>query len=400
MTTGALLEDLRVLDLATGPFGYTGKLLAGFGADVIKVEPPSGDPVRARPPFVNDEPGPDRSLRHLHLNSGKRSCTVDIDRPEGQALLRRMVREADVLIESYAPGQLAARGLSYDDLIEERPDLVMASITFFGQDGPYAERPGSEILAQALGGYLHLNGDPDREPVKPYDDLVSMHAALHAATAVVTGIVHRDATGEGDHFDVAVYEAAMFLLGTPLQFFALDGRVLKRNGVRLLNREAQLPYPSTTRPCKDGWVHVHHSYSHPDLLAVLMEDPALNELMDAGPRGNSDAMDEHMDRWLANHDKFDAVRRAQELRLPFTEVLTPAEVLDDPQLAERSYFADIEHPGLGPTLQLGPAVRLSETPWRSARAPLLGEHSDEVLTELLGLSAAERAALRASGTIA
>ncbi len=392
------LDGLCVLDLTTGSFGYAGKLLAGLGADVIKVEPPDGDPVRGWPPFVGDEADRELSARHLHLNTGKRSVTIDLDRDEGRALLRRLVRECDVLLESFAPGFLAERGLGYDDLTRERPDLVMTSITHFGQDGPYAGYSGSEIVSVALGGYLKLTGDRDREPVKPYDELVTQQAALHAAVATMMGLFERDASGEGDHFDVAAIDAALFLLGGPAQTYYFDGEVTQRNGTRLLNPAPARPYPSTVRPCKDGYVHAHLSYRHPDLMAVMMEDPRIDELMDT-PMGNADAIDERMDRWLAQYDKFEVVRRAQEMRLPFTEVLTPAEILHDEHLEERGFFVEVEHPRAGTVRQPGAAALMTATPWRTERAPLLGEHTDDVLGEVLGLSRAEIEALRESGAI-
>ncbi|MEE8422451.1 MAG: CoA transferase, partial [Dehalococcoidia bacterium] len=378
------LDGIRVLDLASGSFGYTGRLLAGFGAEVVKVEPPGGDPVRSWPPFLDDEPHPERGARHLHLSAGKRGITLDLERDAGRALLRRLVREADVLVESFDPGYLAGLGLGYDDLIEERPDLVMASVTHFGQDGPYAQYRGAEIVSVALGGYLKLTGDPDREPVKPYDDLAIGQAALHAAVAILTGIFHRDATGEGDLFDVSVVDAALFLLGGPAQTYYFDNEVTMRTGTRLLHPNPRFPYPSTLRPCKDGYIHAHANYRHPDLLAVLIEDPAIDDLMDT-PMGNADEIDRRMDAWLAKHDKFEVVRRAQELRLPFTEVLTPVETLNDAHLEERGFFLEVEHPQAGTVRQPGPAAFMTATPWRSGRAPLLGEHGDEVLGEWLGL---------------
>jgi crotonobetainyl-CoA:carnitine CoA-transferase CaiB-like acyl-CoA transferase len=396
--TPGVLDGIRILDLTSGSFGYTGRLLAGYGAEVVKVEPPEGDILRSWPPFANDEPHPERGVRHLHLSAGKRGITIDLEREQGRALLLRLVAEADVLVESFAPGYLAGLGLSYDDLLKVRPDLVMASVTHFGQDGPYADYEGAEIVSVALGGYLKLTGDPDREPVKPYDDLVVGQAALHATMAVITGIFHRDLTGEGDLFDVAAIDAALFLLGGPAQTYHFDHKVTHRNSTRLLNPNPFFPYPSTLRPCKDGYIHAHGNYGHPDLLAVLMEDPSLDDLMDQA-MGNATEIDEKMDVWLANYDKFEVVRRAQELRIPFTEVLTPVEALNDPHLKERGFFVDVEHPEAGTVRQPGAAAFMTETPWKSRRAPLLGEHTDEVLGDWLGLDADQITALREQGAV-
>jgi len=377
MPDGAL-DGLRILDLTSGSFNYAGRLLAGLGADVIKVEPPEGDPVRSMPPFPDDEPNIETSARHLHLNAGKRSVVLDLDSSEGQDGLRRLVTNADALIESLEVGYLEERGLGYDELVEVKPDLVMASISHFGQDGPYAGYQGSEITDVALGGYLKLTGDPDREPVKPYDDLVVTHASLHAAAAVMTGLSHRDRTGAGDYFDVAAIDAAMFLLGGVAQIYVFDPTIPVRRGARLMFSNPKYTYPSTIRPCKDGYVHAHSNNRYADLLAVMMPDMGIEELLDA-PMGNADALDERMDAWMADKDKFEVVRIAQELRLPFTEVLTPEEILNDPHLEAREFLVELEHPSAPNLRQPGGPMRMTATPWRNECAPLLGEHTDEVL---------------------
>ena len=400
-----VLDGVRILDLAQGSFGYAGRLLAGLGADVIKVEPPAGDPLRGWPPFPNDEPGIEVSARHLHLDAAKRGLVIDLDSAEGQVLLRSLVAESDALIESFEPGYLAARGLDYDALLELRPDLVMVSVAHFGQDGPYAGYRGTEIVDVALGGYLRLCGDPDREPVKPYDDLVTQHAALHAAAALMVGLTHRDLTasdgapGEGDWFDVSAQDAALFLIGGPTQTYAFDGRVATRNGTRLLFTNPVYAYPSTLRPCRDGWVHAHSNNRRMDLLVALMPDVGIEQLLDL-PMGNADAIDEAMDRWLARYDRVEVVEQAQALRLPFTEVLTPEEILDDPHLEAREFLVEVDHP-VAPTMrQPGPPARLSATPWRTGVAPLLGQHTDEILGDLLELDTAAIAELRDAGVVA
>ena len=380
MAAGAL-DGIRVLDLTQGSFNYAGRLLAGLGAEVIKVEPPEGDPVRAMPPFPGDEPNPETSARHLHLNAGKKSVVLDLDSEEGRESLRRLVATADALIESHEVGYLGQRDLAYDDLVEVKPDLVMASVSHFGQDGPYAEYAGAEIVDVALGGYLKLTGDPDREPVKPYDDLVLTHASLHAAAALMVGLMHRDATGAGDYFDVAAIDAAMFLLGGVAQIYEFDPTIPVRRGARLMFSNPKYTYPSTIRPCKDGYVHAHSNNRYADLLAVMMPNMGIEELLDA-PMGNADEIDERMDAWMADKDKFEVVRIAQELRLPFTEVLTPEEILNDPHLEAREFLVELGHPEASDLRQPGGPLKMSATPWRNERAPLLGEHNDQVLGAL------------------
>jgi len=394
------LENLRVLDLTSGSFGYAGRLFAGFGAEVIKVEPLDGDALRHWPPFPQDQPDIETGARHLHLNAGKRSVTLDLDTEQGQGLLRALVATADAVIESYPSGYLAARGLGYHELLAVRPDLVMTSITHFGQDGPYAEFEGAEIVDMALGGYLKLTGDADREPVKCYDDMTLQHASLHAAVATIGGLTRRRLTGEGDYFDVSVMDAAVTLSGGAVQMYHFSGKMLPRTGARLLSANPVYAYPSTIRPCADGYVHAHSNNRHIDLLAVLMPGRGLEELL-VTPMGNADLIDEAMDPWLADKTKTEIVKLAQELRLPFTEVFTPEEILDDPHLEARGFLVDLEHP-LAPAglRQPGAAATLTETPWRSERAPLLGEHTGEILGDLLGFDEAAVEQLRESGVIA
>jgi formyl-CoA transferase len=235
--------------------------------------------------------------------------------------------------------------------------------------------------------------------VKPYDDLVLQHAALHAAVATVAGLAHRDATGEGDWFDVAAVEAALFLLGGLAQSYHFDGHVAQRAGTRLLYTNPKYAYPSTIRPCRDGYVHAHSNNRHIDLLAALMPDVGLEPLL-SEPMGNADAIDACMDRWLAERDRVEVVRLAQELRLPFTEVLTPAETLADEHLSERGALVEVDHPAAPRLRQPGPAAFMSGTPWRVERAPLMGEHTEAVLGELLGLDAAAIEDLRRAGVVA
>lgn len=376
----AALDGLRVLELTSGTFDYTGKLLAGFGSDVVKVEPPGGDEIRYQDPFVGGQEDPELSGRHLHMNTGKRSIVLDLDEVADRQRLVKLLDEFDILVESFPPGYLAKRGLGYDELSRVRDDLIYVSISYFGKDGPYAQFQGSEIVAEALSGYLRLTGDPDREPVKSYDNLVEQQAALHAAVAIMAAVTHRDVSGEGDYLDVAVVEASMFLLGGPAQAYATTGIVAKRNGTRLLGTLPELFYPSCIRPCKGGYVHVHTNTRHPDMMGVLMEISELNEPdVLATPMGHADLIDELMDRWLSQHDKFEVVRQAQEMRVPFTEVLTPLELTKDRHLEERGFFQDVEHPHAGVIRQPGAPGMLTGTPWVTTRAPLLGEHQEELL---------------------
>lgn len=403
--TEQALGDLRVLDLSQGVSGgYCTRLLAGLGAQVIKVEPPGrGDALRRMGPFLHDAPHAETGALHLHLNAGKRSISLNLTSASGRRLLRRLLPDADVLVESFLPGYLAELGLAYDELARLNPRLVLTSITPFGQKGPYASYRGAEIVIYALGGYMMLTGDPDREPLKAYGHQAEYQAGLQAAVGTLTALAARDgAFGRGQQVDVAATEAVAFLLGGPPQVYHFFGEEWRRNGARLVGFGPNYLYPSTIRPCRGGYVHVHSNNRYPELLAALLDEPPLCEPeILASLMGHADEIDDSTDRWLASRDKWQAVEEAQALRLPFTEVLDPGEVMEDRlgQHRARSFFEDVEHPAAGRVRQPGAPVRMSETPWRVARAPLLGEHNEEVYCGRLGLSRADLVRLRQAGVI-
>jgi crotonobetainyl-CoA:carnitine CoA-transferase CaiB-like acyl-CoA transferase len=403
--TEQALSDLCVLDLSEGVSGgYCTRLLAGLGAEVVKVEPPGrGDALRSMGPFLHDAPHAETGALHLHLNAGKRSITLDLESGSGRRLLRRLLPDADVLVESFSPGYLAELGLAYEALARLNPRLVLTSITPFGQEGPYARYRGPEIIVYALGGYMMLTGDPDREPLKAYGHQGEYQAGLQAAVGTLTALVARDGGfGQGQQVDVAATEAVAFLLGGPPQAYHFLREEWRRNGTRLVGFGPNYLYPSTIRPCRDGHVHAHSNNRYPELLAALLDEPRLCEPeVLASLMGHADEIDAIVDRWLASRDKWQAVEEAQALRLPFTEVLDPGEVMEDRlgQHRARDFFQEVDHPAAGRLRQAGAPVRMSETPWRVARAPLLGEHNEEVYCDRLGLSRADLVRLRRAGVI-
>jgi crotonobetainyl-CoA:carnitine CoA-transferase CaiB-like acyl-CoA transferase len=399
---GQALAGLKVVDVSNGAGGgYCTKLLAGLGADVLTVEPPgTGDETRAAGPFPGDVPDAEKSGLFLHLATGKRSVTLNLDTDGGCAILKRLVADADVLVESLPPGTLAGWGLDYDRLAAINPRLVLTSITPFGQDGPYSGYAPSELASWALSGYMTLTGLPEREPLKAYGEQSQYQAGVQAALGTMAAVLARDITGRGQHVDVSATEALTFVLGGAPQAYHYRRQAIKRVGARLLGLPPHAFYPSTLRPCQDGWVHVHTNVRHPDLLAVLMEEPRLAdpELLET-PAGHADEIDALMDRWLAQHPKREVVALSQEMRVPNTAVQTPAEVLEDAHLRERGYFVEVDHPAAGPIEQPGPPFRMEQTPWRTERAPLLGEHNRAVYVEELGYAPEDLARLRDRGVI-
>ncbi len=388
------LTGTRVVDLSqyiAGP--YCGRILAGFGADVIKVEPPDGDPIRRWGPFVDAAPDPETGALHLYLNQGKRSVTLDLDTEAGRAVLRQLLATADVLVESFRPGVLADLGFGYQQLKEEFPGLLYVSVTPFGQTGPYAQYLGWEITTYALSGLMYITGEPDREPLKNGGYLGQYGAGQNAYIATLAGLWERASSGLGQHVDVSVFEHATSLLEMTDMAYIYAGQVYPRSGNG--SRAAWGIYP-----CADGFVGV---VSGPlrrwANVATLMEEPLLSDsrYQQAGSQSElRDEIDALMLPWLVTHNKEEIYQQAQALGLPFGYVATPADLFRNEQLQYREFFHTVEHPVAGTLRYPSVAAHFTDGLWESRRAPLLGEHTDKVV-EALGHDAGSRARLSAEG---
>jgi crotonobetainyl-CoA:carnitine CoA-transferase CaiB-like acyl-CoA transferase len=394
------LASLRVVDLSSTIAGaYCTKLLAGFGAEVIKVEPPAGDPLRRRGPFPGDHPDPDASGLFLHLNAGKQSVTIDVTQPSGAALVRRLAARADVLVETEAPGRLAAYGLGYDELAAERPELVYVSITPFGQSGPYRDYQANSALALALTGLTYTTGDPDREPLTTGGDVAEYFAGEHAALAAMAALLQRRLTGHGQYVDVSLFEAVAMADEYNLTLYATTGAIRRRfHSSGLLGDHIAL------LPCADGQVlYQVGSAGYPTGVPLLTDRPELaEEPWLAGVRqrlANHERLKQILTEAFAGITRAEIVARAQELRMPFAPLLTVDEVLASEHLAERGFFVEVEQPGLGAVTLPGPPVRMSETSMTVGPAPALAEHLEAVLSEGLGFEPEEIAFLRRQGIV-
>ena len=398
------LSGVNVLDLSDGVSGgYCTKIMADLGAQVIKVEPPvTGDSARSAGPFLNDVPNIETSAPYLYLNTGKKSITLDLKSDAAKPIVQELVRQTDILIENFKPGVMAELGLDYASLSQVNPGLIMASISYFGQTGPYRDYEGSELVAYALSGYMYLTGDEDREPLKAGGSQSGYQAGLAAVMAVMAALSHRDFTAEGQYIDISTIEAlAGTFDGVALYTtFEKRGVIPKRAGTRLITRDPHGTYPSVLLPCKDGWVHAHYSPSFPEGLALLTGNPRLEEpeLLEA-MMGHADEIDQMLMEWLKDHTKEEVQILAQELRIPFTMVQSIAEVLDDPQNEATGFFVELDHPVAGKLQYPSPAYHMPESPWQPARAPLLGEHNRQIYCDALGYSENELTAFQESGVI-
>ena len=399
---GAPLEDLTVLDFThhiAGP--YCTKLLASYGAEVIKIErPDSGNPARYAGPFPEDAPHPEKSGLFLHLNTNKQSITVDFKQSRGQELVRELVKQVDIVVENFRPHVLPSVGLGYADLEALNPQLVMTSISNFGQTGPYRDWSAQDIVLYAMGGAMNLTGHPDREPLRLAMNLMAYQGGSMAATATMMGVL-----GDGgQHLDVSLCE---------VHAGSIDRRMTSLVGYQYTGelgyREEAIGigvYPTGVISCQDGYIQTLVFPAMWDRLIAAMGMPELNEdprYADPIDRLDQDKRPELMQvfqAWLDDHTRYEAMTKMQAERLPLTAVNPPSAVLQDPHFRARQYFVDVDHPVVGPLPYTREPFRMTASPAAPVRrAPLLGEHTDTVLSQRLGLQAADLAQLRQLGVI-
>jgi len=392
------LAGLRVVEITTtwaGPM--CGCLLADFGADVIKVEHPTGEIARRAPPYL---PGtqPPLSFMHATVNRNKRSLSLDLHREAAQEIARRLVRRADILVENFRPGTLAAWGLDYAAVRAEKPDIVYVSISGFGQYGPGCERLGYDPLAQAESGFLSLNGSPDGEPVKSPTFLADDLAGVHGALAALAALRHRDRCGEGQHVDVSLLDAMLFQSTGYLTLGAM-GVPLPR-----LGNEFRIAAPANSYRCRDGRILAGVILdAHWRRLAGVLGRPELAVHPDfatgAARLARRAEVDGLLAAWAAPRSVAEAVAELEAAGIPAAPVRSYTEAAQDPVVAAREMLQPTPQPDGTNVPLVGPPAKLSRTPIRvRSAAPELGAHDDEILSEL-GYDAAARARLRAEGVL-
>jgi crotonobetainyl-CoA:carnitine CoA-transferase CaiB-like acyl-CoA transferase len=393
------LGDVRVLDLSQGIAGpLCAKLLGDFGADVIKVEPPGGECGRRLPPFFQDDPHPEKSLFFLQMNLNKRGITLDLETAPGAEILRKLIRLADVVVETFPPGYLASLGLDHATLEADQPGLVMTSITPFGQTGPHSHYKGAEIVAYAMSGIMSVSGTTDREPLKHGGFQAQYEAGFNGTVATLFTLLLRDTAGQGQHVDVSIQEVVNSTMVINQPFYSWTG------GVQGRRRPTGAMF-GNVMPCKDGyfvgqagggaaWDDVANFYGREELKEERFAD-AVQRIV------NGQALDEILidatrDRTMAEMFK----TASEEYRMLFGIVQTPADLAECPQLAARDFYEEVEHPIIGRIKVPFRLWNMSESPARYRRpAPLLGQDNAEVYGRILGYSEDEIDALEKAGVI-
>jgi len=413
MTEG-VLSGYRALDLTNEKGFLSGKLLADFGVDVIRGEPPGGEPSRNIPPYYHDEPDPERSLYWISYNSNKRGITLNLQAEKGQELFKNMVKTADFLIETFKPGYLASLGLDYENLASINPELIMTSITPFGQKGPYAGFEGSDIVVQAMGVLLCQAGNPDRPPVRTHVPQAYLHASSDAAEAMMIALYHRGQTNGGQHIDVSAMESVLWTAGRALPFWD-HSKVQSERAAGLIAASGK--YTPGIWECKEGYVAMVLQASLMGTrinqrLTKWMDDegmaPTFMKEKDWEQWDWAQVTQEELDQLTDSIGRFFKAHTADELEEESTKrgirlhkVCNSADTLANVQLKARDFWVNMPFDYLDDTIVYpGAFTKLSITPmkdWR--RAPLIGEHNREIYMDEMGLSEQEYEDLVTKGII-
>jgi crotonobetainyl-CoA:carnitine CoA-transferase CaiB-like acyl-CoA transferase len=401
------LAGIRIFDMTRILAGPTAtQLLADLGADVIKVErPETGDDVRAwGPPYLKDKDG--RDLRHESVyfnaaNRNKRSITLNLASREGQELALKLIAKCDVLFENYKVGDLAKYGLAYDQLKARFPRLVYCSLTGFGQTGPYAERAGFDLVVQGMGGIMSITGHPGGEPAKVGVGIADVMTGMYCNVAILAALRHRDATGQGQHIDVSLLDSQVAWLINEGMNYLHTGKVPGPWGTAHATIVPYQAFPTARMKWPSAVGNDRQFRAFCDFAGdpTLADDPRF--LTNALRVANRAPCVERVRALTSKRTTADWIEGLSKRAVPCGPVNTIDKVFADPQVKARNMVVNIPHAGTGkPERYIGSPVKLSETPVEYRRgAPMVGEHTDDVLGELLGLDAAAVAKLRASKAI-
>jgi len=414
MTAEAILSPYRVLDLTDEKGLLCGKILADLGARVIKVERPGGDPARNIGPFYHDHPDPEKSLFWFAFNTGKKSITLNLQSAEGRELFKRLAQNTDFVLESYPPGYMKEMGLDYPSLSRINPGIIMTSISPFGQTGPFSSFKGPDIVCTAMGGEMYLTGEPDDRPIQLTVPQAYLHAGAEAAVGSLFALWHRESTGEGQLVDVSIQEAVAWEGFHNQSIWDLNQRSIRREGIR---RQFGSSLMRVLFPCQDGHVAIYiigGSLGGKGQKAFIdwmdsegMADDFLRNLdwdsFDAATFNEELAlrMEEPFEKFYLTKTKQELFAEAVKRKFLLAPVNSTRDLMEMEHLKAREFWVEIEHPELGTTITYPGAPYKSSMPNYEirGRAPLIGEHNQEIYEKELGITPAELARWKETGMI-
>ena len=403
-----LLDGVKVLDLTrylAGP--YCTKLLADLGADVIKIEEPGvGDPTRRMSPHLGDIPNQETSGTFLHLNTNKKSVTANLKSAAGRQIVLELAREADVLVENFSPRVMPGFGLGAETLLQVNPKLVYTSISNFGRSGPYRDYKATELVLYAMGGSMWSTGMPDREPQKLGLSVMQMQTGNVGAALTTGSLLGAMRSGRGQQLDISIMEVVAGSIdrgGTGLLCIAYSGTPSYYRA----HTQRMFLMPTGNFPCEDGYVSffTYVSTWWPRFCAMVGRPDLVDHPLWSTQEGVYDVktfgddVDEILYEWLFSHTKREVQEKAQAAGMAAMALNTVEDLLDDPQLQAREFWVKVDHPVAGTLTYPGPSFRCIDHPWQAGRAPLLGEHTAEILTSRLGYSSDDLAILSERGCI-
>ncbi len=379
------LEGVRVLELAryqAGPRG--GMILSDLGAEVIKIEKLGGEETRRSEPLVRGQ-----SVYFSVYNRGKKSLCLDLRDPHGKEIFAALVPTADVVLENFRPGTMAAMGFGYDELCRLKPDIILTSVSGFGQYGPYRDRPAFDPLGQAMSGLMSLTGAPVGTPLGAATSLVDRYTSLHATIGTLAALHHRDRTGEGQLVDCCLLDSALTMVEIPTSYFLGTGKQGGESG--------RPPYRA-----KDGYVVI--SASGNAMATRLMRIATGDDNAAVGGWtnrvGQDDPRKQAVAKWCSENTVDHIVKTLLDAEIPVAPVKTIPQVAEDPHLWEREMLVKMPDAVAGEMYLPGPTIKMSKTPGRVAPVPTPGQHTDELLSQILGYDRARLDALRQANVIA
>ena len=379
----APLAALRVLDLADEKACFCSKLLADMGAEVIKIEEPGGDASRWVGPFWGNKPHPEKSLSFWYNNTSKLGVTLNLESNEGQSIFLKLASQADVVVETFPPGYLKKIGLNYEVLSEKNPRLILASVTGFGQTGPYQLYKSCDIVASASGGQMYVSGNHDTLSLQPYGQQSYYTASLFAAIGILIALHERNHSGRGQRLDISLQEAVAATLEHVMVRYFYEKLVPVRQGNLHWTNSACL------LPCKDGYILITFNREWETLVELLDSEGMAADLKEERRRRESyrrqhaDHIIEVLECWTRTHATAELFELGQLMRFPWAPVSSPQEVFNSPQLRARNFFIPVDHPEANTSFVYpGAPGKFSGSSWKIwRRAPSVGEHNAQVYQE-------------------